>query len=248
MRTLHLWRIFLLVMIIIVTANILFLDYIWLSERKTYSDAVVKLNTVVDLINDGSSALLNQSSQAMEATSTTKLQSPVIRNDSDCGPLCQRIIEQKVAQAINVAKVLPVSPDPVTQTTNTTTTNIVIQAGTYYIPLGGTGSTKNTSWTEIPTTETVIDWSEYGNKYTITWDAYGKVYQGNGKAKFRIYDKTNNIAVPNSEIETGSETSAHMISSNLQVWSGKNTYVVQTKSLTGYESFFESGRIKVVVK
>ncbi len=234
------------VMIVIAIGNLLFIDYIWLRDRDRINQSTERLNQltqaftslggIIEGMTDGSSDLL----MPVDEDSGT------VRSDT-CGPICQRVIEQQVALAIgSLTPAVSRTPTPASSGGGATVT--VSKAGTYYIPLSGTGSTKNLDWTNIVTTETVIDWSEYGEARTVTWDAYAKIYQGNGKVSLRLYDKTNGIAVPNSELETGSETSVHLVSGQLAMWSGQNTYVVQVKSNTGYEAFFESGRIKVVVK
>ena len=245
MRTIHLWRIFVFVMIVVAMVNVLLIDYVWLKDREQVDQVSERINQLTTAFTslggvlkaqlDGSGNLIMPEGGDDE-----------VRTDT-CGSVCQRMIEQKVAQAIGTVT-LPVTSSTPGANTTTNTTTIVSRAGTYYIPLSGIGSTKNLDWVNLTNTETTIDWSEYGDNRTVTWDIYAKIYQGNGKATVRLYDKTNAIAIPNSELQTGSENTVHLVSGELQMWSGNNTYVVQVKTNTGYEAYFESGRIKVVVK
>jgi hypothetical protein len=241
MRTLHLWRVFLAISVVILMANVLFIDYVWLDERGRLEETIKRVNQIAEALavlkTDGiEEQILEEGSQGGGDFT-----------DRTCGTLCERVIERKVAEALDSAVISPTSPNPAMPETKTTTT-VVTKTGTYYIPLSGTGFTTNRDWTDIASTETVVDWSEYGGEHTVTWDAYAKVHQGNGKTMIRLYDKTNAVEVPGSNLETGSENTAHLVSSELTLWSGKNTYVVQVKSLTGYQAYFESGRIKVIVK
>ncbi len=166
---------------------------------------------------------------------------------SNCDAACEKLMDEKITAALSQISTRSATKKSSSGGTTTIINNTNTQSGTYYIPLSGTGSTTSLDWVEIPRTETEVNWDEYGADKQITWDAYAKVYQGNGKVSLRLYDKTNKVAVGNSELETGSQDSVHLVSGGLSVWAGKNTYVVQAKTATGYEGFFESGRIKIIV-
>lgn len=242
MRTLHLWRIFLAITSVILILNMAAIDYFWLQDR-------TRLDETIQTVNQLTTAISNLPSVATDSTQEAVIIDDGIDNRA-CGSVCERVIERKVAEALDSTNTTSTSPDPPTTTrpTSPPATTLVSKAGTYYIPFSNSGSTTNRDWTDLSGTETIIDWSEYGSNYTVTWDAYAKVFQGNGKTRIRLFDKTHGIAVPNSELETSSENTVHLVSGELSVWSGTNTYLVQVLSLTGYEAFFESGRIKIVVK
>lgn len=245
MRNIHLWRIFLAVSVVILIANMAFIDYIWLQDRGKLNRTIENFNKLAVLVTS-----TEQEAELSGKSSTSELVVGPEIEARGCGPVCERVIERKVAEALDIINVPAKSPNAgasATPTSTATNTAVVTQTGTYYIPLSGTGNTSSRDWVDIANTETVIDWSEYGPNRTITWDIYGRIFQGNGKARFRLYDKTNSVAVPGSDLETASETSAHLTSGPLTMWSGKNTYIVQALSLTGYTAYFESGRIKVTV-
>jgi len=242
MKVIHLWRVFVGIMMVISVANVVFLDWVWLQDRD-------KLDGVIRQVNQLTTAFVGVGGRLADMDEGEK--DILLGNGDDfaqvttdaCGPECEKQIVSAVAAALASAP----TASPSSSTTNTVT-NTVTKAGTFYIPLSGTGSVDSLDWMDIPTTETIIDWAEYGGTKTVSWDGYAKVFQGNGKVLLRLFDKTNGIEVANSNMSTGSQNSVHLVSGPLSVWEGKNTYVVQVKTLTGYEGFFESGRIKVVVK
>jgi len=243
MRTLHLWRVFLGISSVILLLNMGLIDWLWFKDR-------VRLNDTMERVNQLTTAF-GGLQPAEEMAEDEQALVEEITGNRTCGSVCERVIEKKVVEMMEASGsgTTSVGTTPRSNTsTITNTTTVVSKAGTYYIPLSGTGSTTSRDWVDIPSTEIVVDWSEYGSNYTVTWDAYSKVHQGNGKTLIRLYDKTNAVEVPGSNLETGSENTVHLVSSVLTLWAGKNTYVVQVKSLTGYQAFFESGRIKVIVK
>ena len=213
----------------------LFLNWVWFEDRKRNADVIDQVNQITKVLD----SLDSNISESVKDTTRDEGGSFVC--DSDCQKLVSREIQIALLDwSLNRSNA--------SDSGTLIDTNVQTVAGTFYIPLSGTGSSKSLDWVNIPTTETRIDWAEYSGEKTITWDAYARVFQGNGKVFIRLFDVTNGVAVPGSEMETGSETTVHLISGSLSVNSGNNTYLVQVRTLTGYEGFFESGRIKVNVK
>lgn len=118
---------------------------------------------------------------------------------------------------------------------------------TTYVPLGVTFASSSTSWENVADTEVWIDVNnDYGGDAYISWSASMKVAHGNGQAYVRLYDKTNGIAVNGSELTTVNNSDFENKSSGkLNLWSGNNEYVVQMKSLNGFEVTYSGGKIKV---
>lgn len=157
----------------------------------------------------------------------------------DCGEDCKNEIDKKVAEAIATISATP--------KTSTQTTGITSKIQTVYIPLDGPVSTTSTAWIDIPGVEVYIDLEkDYSKSAKASWEASLKVAYGNGQAFARLFDVTHGIAVQGSEISTtGNSTAANVSSGYLTLWSGRNLYRLQLKSLTSYEVTFSSGRIKV---
>jgi hypothetical protein len=117
---------------------------------------------------------------------------------------------------------------------------------TTYLPINTSFASGSPNWIDVPNSEFVMDfYADYGEKAVGTWSAFLKIDQGNGTAFIRIYDATHNIGVQGSDMETQSQNSVQLQSGTLAFWRGKNTYKVQIRSLTGYTTFFETGRIKI---
>lgn len=116
-----------------------------------------------------------------------------------------------------------------------------------YIPLGDTSTTTSRDWVTLPDTEISIDLiNDYGSRAQVSWEASLKVIYGNGGAFARLWDDTHKIAVDGSEISTSANSDyIHQSTKDLNLWSGRNIYKVQIKSLTGYEVTYTNGRIKI---
>lgn len=116
-----------------------------------------------------------------------------------------------------------------------------------YLNLNGNFSTHNTDWTDIKSTDTIVNLEDdYSKNAYVDWDAAVEVSSSGSKVIVRLYDVTHNLGVASSDLETSSTTPARVSSGRLYFWRGLNTYRVQIKSLNGAEATFEGGRIKIV--
>jgi hypothetical protein len=176
-------------------------------------------------------------------SSVTKIISPSTNQtetSDTCRTACQTYVNNAIAK-LNLATPLAsgkpsatTKPSPIPNTMQTT-----------YVPLSG-GSTQNTDWTTIPSSQFSFNITDYGTKANAIWDANLHVDNANGTTFARIYDTTHNIAVNGSEINiSNTNTSTDVVSGSLQFWQGNNTYVVQIKSLNSSTAFIDSGRIKI---
>lgn len=157
-----------------------------------------------------------------------------------CGTECEKKIDEKVSQAI--AK-LPTPKAGTTAKSNGATKTSFISVGTSF-------STTNTDWTDIKGGEAWVDPADYGSSGspTFTWEVSLKIANKNGEAWARLYDTTNNIAVSGSEVSVTTADYTTVSSGNLPLWSGRNLYRVQIKSTTSQTASFVTGRVKVVYK
>lgn len=159
--------------------------------------------------------------------------------ERDCGKACRATIEEIVSSAI-----LTLSARLTSQQTTQIKTGQLLT----FIPLGGSGSTKQRDWVDVPTAQVALDIGDYKNPVEVRWEAFLRVDQGQGIVFVRLFDVTHGIGVQGSEIQTQNSSFTQIESGQLSFWSGKNTYRVQIKSLIGYEAFFDSGRVKIVTK
>lgn len=184
--------------------------------------------------------------EPMPLSSPSPALTPMATPGTDtCGSVCQEIIAQKVSEAIATIS----GKETVKEITVVKeTTQQVSQPQIIYIPLGGGGSTTSQDWADVANAEVWLDMADYANVDKIYFEGFIKVKHGVGKVYARLYDVTHRIGVQGSDIETSSENYTLVESGLLSLWRGKNLYRVQIKSLTGYEAFFDSGRIKIVIK
>jgi len=169
----------------------------------------------------------------------------ITSEEDTCGPICQETIDQKVAEAIATIS----GQETVRETTVVQqTTETVSQPTVIYIPLGGGGSTTSRDWADVGNAEIWLDINDYSNLDRAYFEGFVRVKHGNGRAFARLYDVTHTIGVQGGEIYTDNESFTLVESGSLTFWQGKNLYRVQVKSLNGYEAFYDSGRIKLILK
>jgi Flp pilus assembly protein TadG len=164
----------------------------------------------------------------------------ILSPEDSCSEVCKKEIENKISQAVATISA--------TKTTISKSTIVSkSEAKTAYIPLSGPITTTSTGWVDVVGTDIYIDLAnDYGKNAYVSWEAFLKVAYGNGQAFARLYDVTHGIGVDGSELSLiGIGTSTQVSSGKLNLWSGRNLYRVQIKSLNTFEVTFGSGRIKI---
>lgn len=142
---------------LLVLANLVVLDLAWLRQQKEN----IRATTTSEVIPTPTSS------------------SPSATSDS-CGPICQQTIEEKISQAIAT---LSGKETKIVEKTTTTKTS---QPQVIYIPLGGGGSTTNTTWTDVGNAEVYFDLNDYPNLSEARFEGFIKVKHGNGKVFARL--------------------------------------------------------------
>jgi len=182
------------------------------------------------------------SSLFLKQTSTNENKESITTLDlgNNCSDNCKKEIEDKVSQAIST----------VSATKTSVPSNIVVpktETKIAYIPLSGPITSTSTGWVDAVGTDVYIDLTnDYGKNAKVSWEAFLKVAYGNGQAFARLFDATHGIGVDGSEVSLiSTEASTQVSSGNLNLWSGRNLYRVQIKSLNSFEVTFGSGRIKI---
>lgn len=159
-------------------------------------------------------------------------------NKVGCDEDCRKLIAQEVQKAI-----ASISGTPKTQ--------IVYQTKeihqTQFISLDTGGTATSTDWIDVAGTDVSFDLAkDYTKNATVSWSASLKVADSNGQAFARLFDVTHGMAVDGSQISTTNNSDYQTATSgNLNLWSGKNTYRVQLKSLNSFVISYTGGRIKI---
>lgn len=182
---------------------------------------------------------LDQISRSIKAKSESILLPKTSEND--CGDECKRKIEEEVTK-----KVAEVTGN-IGTTQNKPTGSQPTKKQTSYISLDGTGSTTGTDWIDVPGVEVAFDLvQDFGKEAMASWEISLKVADGNGQAFARLFDVTNGIAVAQSEISTVDNSAFKRVNSGyLNLWSGRNVYRVQIRSLNTFRVDSTGAKIRI---
>ncbi|MBM3205920.1 hypothetical protein FJZ41_03690, partial [Candidatus Shapirobacteria bacterium] len=96
-----------------------------------------------------------------------------------CDALCQQMIEEKISQAVATLSGKETIKETETKVVEKTTTQTVSQPQVIYIPLGGSGSTTATDWTDVASAEVYLDLKDYPNLKEARFEGFIKVLHGN---------------------------------------------------------------------
>ena len=192
--------------------------------------------------------LLYQKVNKIAELSGTNLVSPTVEERSQppspkidsCGTTCKSEIQKAVSEAMATLSGKLQTPTKIATAPTGKKTS--------YIPLTGPITTTSTAWVDASGVEVYVDLAgDYSKDATVSWEATLSVATGNGQAFARLFDVTHGIAVNGSEISLTNNATPTLVSSgNLSLWSGKNLYRVQLKSLNSFVITFASGRIKII--
>lgn len=189
------------------------------------------LNTKIDNLTQSNPSLATQNTQ------TPGSQTNFVTKDEVANLVSQAVSSISASPQPASAKTAP----PVSSATAKPAPKIT------YIPLGVSGNTQNTDWTDVSSSDTYINFTgDYGSLAYASWDAVLRVGNSNGTAYARLFDVTHGIGVDGSEINlTDTSTPTDIESGRIRFWAGKNLYRVQIKSLNSSTTYFDFGRIRV---
>lgn len=118
----------------------------------------------------------------------------------------------------------------------------------YYFNLG-TGSNQSTDWADVPGALSTFDIAQYQNIKEVHLETNINVPTANGTVSIRLFNKTDNYAVRNSEREVQSQTTGDLIiSQNIIYDVGPKLYQVQMKTQLGVVANLVQSRIHVILK
>ena len=138
--------------------------------------------------------------------------------------------------------IVSTAPQTVTQTSSSTSTS----PKTLYIPIGYGGSgSSTTDFATVSGHEIIINSSDYSGYKQMVFEPNFRIFQGNGKAEVRLYNKTDGTAIQNSVVSSTSQDYSTKTSSGFTLSGGSKTYTVQAKSSTGYAVDLQLTRIRV---
>lgn len=175
------------------------------------------------------------------APSVPTLNAPILQNQFSCPAACLDIISKSVSDSRpgNTQGTAPVRGlSPIIQT---------VTPKEYYIPLGS-GSVSQSNWTDLVSTETVINPSVYGNFREAYFLASLKNPTQNGQAEVRIYNVTDNNVVYGSHMVMSGITEQTLTSQSFALPRTSKLYRLQLKSTLSYPVSLENARLKIIAQ
>lgn len=131
----------------------------------------------------------------------------------------------------------------VTAPSPSTSTNSVKD---YYINLGS-GSSQSSDWVDVPGTLSTFDIASYPNIKEVHLETNVNVPTANGSISVRLFNKTGNYGVWNSERTVQAQAVGDLIiSQNIIYDRGPRLYSIQTKSQLGVLANVVQARIHII--
>lgn len=212
------FRIFLVILGILVIINLIFLDLNFFKEDRKE-------------ITKGLSADSLSVSDQSQSVSTEEKED----KDLSCPVSCL----EKIAEATGAA-VLPTPKTIIQQSSQSSVKE-------FYIPLGS-GSSSSTTWEGINNAEAYFDPKNYGKIQSMIFEASMRIPTGNGKVYARLYNVDDQNGLIETEIWTEGSGGIRVESSSFNLPSARRLYRVQLKTTMGYEAILDLARLKVTVK
>jgi hypothetical protein len=201
---------------LIVIANLLFLDFVWLNkpQNEKVQTPIAQPETASNSIDCSSCQKIITDEIAKEVAKIT----PVIEKQT-----IQPTIAPKYIQ-------MPTNPP---------------QAKVIYVPVGTSGSTTNMDWTDIAATDFYFNFADYSQAKSASFQSSLQSFPSQDKVSLRLYDVTNNRAVDGSELTTDSVSYALVTSGTLSIWQGNNLYRIQGKGINGNTLNFSNSKLRI---
>lgn len=138
------------------------------------------------------------------------------------------------------------SSTPASNSSSTTTAESTIKD--YYFNLGS-GSNQSNDWADVPGALSTFNIAQYQNIKEVHLETNIDVPTANGTISVRLFNKTDNYAVWNSERTVQSQTKGDLIiSPNIIYDVGPRLYQVQMKSQLGVSANLVQSRIHIITK
>ena len=166
---------------------------------------------------------------------------PTIAPTDNCGPNCQKYIDDKIASLpTNIPQIKTTNVEPQIKKSKVRTVS--------YLPISTGGQTMNRDWENLSGTDFYFDKNDYPGLVEIYFEANIHLFNGNGTAFVRLFDDTHGVGVQGSEITTTKQIDTAAVSGQVSFYQGKNLIKVQAKSLTADTTIFTSGRLKIITE
>lgn len=160
---------------------------------------------------------------------------------------CQEYVASEVSKFLPASeKTTTPTPTPKITVTPTPTKTPTASLKVMYIPIGMSGTTTNTDWTDIAGSDFYFNLSDFPQIKSVKWETSLQAFVTTTSVYGRLYDVTNKRAVDNSELTTALTTYDPLRSGDLTIWNGNNLYRVQIKGTNGNTVNLSSPKLKLI--
>jgi len=127
----------------------------------------------------------------------------------------------------------------------TTTTTTATTKSDSLIPLGWTGTTTSTDWTNISSQLISIDPGSYPGYLSMKFEVNLKTSSSGGRAYARLFNQDDNSAVTLSETSSDQTTSSWVSSGGFTLPTNRKSYYLQVKSTANNVASVQNAQIRV---
>jgi len=159
-------------------------------------------------------------------------------------------IPSEIANLESISSEEPKEPEEITKSPSPTV--IVFKETTssvkdHFISFGS-GTSSDQNWIDVGGLQTTVDLGSYGDIKEIKFEASIQVPGENQAVSVRLYNKTDNHPVWNSEVTKNTGASGYLVSSPIIYDKGAKTYSVQMKTQLGSTVTLGEARIHITLE
>lgn len=170
-----------------------------------------------------------------------------VNNNLSTTPTPIAVANPSVSPTATISPKSVVIPTIIPQST-TTTLNSQSTVKDYYFNLGS-GSNQSSDWADVPGALSTFDIAQYSSIKEVYLETNIDVPTSNGTVSVRLFNKTDNYAVWNSDRTVQAQIKGDLIISNNMIYDvGPRLYQVQMKSQLGVTANLVQSRVHVKVK
>ncbi len=129
-----------------------------------------------------------------------------------------------------------------------TAKEVVKSEKVFYVPIPDGEGVSSTEWIDVVGSGFILDKASYDGMKKVYLEGNIKVLNGNGIGRVRLWDESNKRAVDGSEISSNSGDWESKESGSLSLWNGKNEYILQARSETGYRVDAGGIKLRIIVE
>lgn len=223
-------KIVLIVILMVLGANAIYLDYVIVNQQNNLQDTKQKIDSYSEKL-DVLAKKLNDANLLKQVQGNTAQIDPSINLNSNA---CPRGCSDLITSAVGSIKI----PKP--------TVPVTSSKAEYYIPLGAGQIDQLNAWTDVNTAQTSFDLNNFPKATAVYFEAVLHLANGTGEVRARLYDTSTPYIYAGNEVRSTSPT-GELVSVPINLQHGQKNYKVQmyTTISTGV---LDSARLKIITQ